>query len=123
MRYAISDEVRAVMGPIVERCKAHLGPPPQLSDRMFFEAVLYVARTGVPWRDLPAEFGARDAVYNRLLPWDHAAGWLLHREAGGYSARLDGSPYDVTDTAGGLICAPGFTVPPGSRIPAPPGER
>ena len=45
-------------------------------------------------------------VFNRMLPWDHAPGWLLHKEAGGYSARLDGSPYDVTDTGGGLICAP-----------------
>ena len=46
------------------------------------------------------------AVFNRLLPWDHAAGWLLHREAGGYSARLDGSPYDPAQTTGGLICTP-----------------
>ena len=45
-------------------------------------------------------------VFNRLLPWDHAPGWLLHREAGGYSARLDGTPYSPTDTKGGLICTP-----------------
>lgn len=45
-------------------------------------------------------------VFNRLLPWDHAPGWLLHREAGGYSARLDGTPYAPTDTKGGLICTP-----------------
>ena len=44
------------------------------------------------------------AVYNKLLPWDHAAGVLLHSEAGGYSARLDGTPYDPADTGGGLIC-------------------
>ena len=45
-------------------------------------------------------------LFNRLLPWDHAPGWLLHREAGGYSARLDGSDYTPTETGGGLICAP-----------------
>ena len=45
-------------------------------------------------------------VYNRVLPWDHAPGWLLHREAGGYSARFDGSAYDVRQSTGGLICAP-----------------
>jgi fructose-1,6-bisphosphatase/inositol monophosphatase family enzyme len=44
--------------------------------------------------------------FNRLMPWDHAPGWLLHREAGGYSARFDGTPYDATRTEGGLICAP-----------------
>lgn len=46
------------------------------------------------------------SVYNRLLPWDHAAGVLLHAEAGGYSARLDGSPYRADETEGGLICTP-----------------
>jgi fructose-1,6-bisphosphatase/inositol monophosphatase family enzyme len=45
-------------------------------------------------------------LYSRLLPWDHAPGWLLHREAGGYSARFDGSPYTPLVTGGGLICAP-----------------
>ncbi len=45
-------------------------------------------------------------LFGRLYPWDHAPGWLLHREAGGYSRRFDGSEYDVTDIGGGLICAP-----------------
>ena len=44
--------------------------------------------------------------YNRLMPWDHAAGWLLHREAGGYSAHFDGTPYSPAHTTGGLLCAP-----------------
>jgi fructose-1,6-bisphosphatase/inositol monophosphatase family enzyme len=46
------------------------------------------------------------AVFARMMPWDHAPGWLLHREAGGYSARLDGTPYTPTDTRGGIILAP-----------------
>ena len=45
-------------------------------------------------------------LYNKLMPWDHAAGWLLHREAGGYSAHFDGTPYKPIDLTGGLICAP-----------------
>jgi len=44
--------------------------------------------------------------FNRLLPWDHAPGWLLHQEAGGYAARLDGSAYTPLRSDGGLICAP-----------------
>jgi fructose-1,6-bisphosphatase/inositol monophosphatase family enzyme len=43
-------------------------------------------------------------MFNRLMPWDHAPGWLLHREAGGYSAQFDGSPYRPDTTGGGLIC-------------------
>ncbi|MCK8783738.1 inositol monophosphatase [Roseomonas sp. NAR14] len=45
-------------------------------------------------------------LFNRTMPWDHAAGWLLHRESGGYAARFDGSPYSVLETTGGLIAAP-----------------
>lgn len=45
-------------------------------------------------------------VYNRLLPWDHAPGWLLHREAGGHAAQFDGRGYSPLVRTGGLICAP-----------------
>ncbi len=45
-------------------------------------------------------------LYSRLMPWDHAAGALIHREAGGYSAHFDGQPYLPTHFSGGLICAP-----------------
>ncbi len=48
-------------------------------------------------------------LFYRLLPWDHAPGWLLHREAGGYSAHFDGSPYTPKTITGGLICAPDRT--------------
>ena len=47
--------------------------------------------------------------YNRLMPWDHAPGWLLHKEAGGFSAHFDGTGYRPTSTTGGLICAPDRT--------------
>jgi len=45
-------------------------------------------------------------MFNRLMPWDHLPGWLLHREAGGYSARFDGSAYAPGHLDGGLLCAP-----------------
>ncbi|UWU67732.1 inositol monophosphatase [Bradyrhizobium sp. NC92] len=45
-------------------------------------------------------------VYNKLAPWDHLAGFLLHQEAGGYGAHLNGDPYRVGDLDGGLMCAP-----------------
>jgi fructose-1,6-bisphosphatase/inositol monophosphatase family enzyme len=49
------------------------------------------------------------AHFNRLYPWDHAAGILIHGEAGGYSARMDGSRYrprGVDET--GVLAAPGY---------------
>ncbi len=41
-----------------------------------------------------------------LMPWDHAAGVLIHAEAGGFSALLDGGAYRPTLTAGHLLLAP-----------------
>src|SRR5687768_9705233 len=70
MRYMITDALWAVLGLRVEQAKRLKGgQPPQLPERMFFEAILYWARTGVPWRDLPGEFGSWDAVYNRFGRW------------------------------------------------------
>lgn len=70
MRYQITDELWAVMGPLVRKAKRHRrGPKPKVPDRQFFEALLYIARTGIPWRDLPSEFGEWDAVYNRFRRW------------------------------------------------------
>jgi transposase len=70
MRYMLTDDLWAALGPLVARSKRHpQGQKPTLPDRAFFEALLYVARTGIPWRDLPAEFGAWDAVYNRFRRW------------------------------------------------------
>ena len=70
MRLIITDALWAGLGPAVERAKKNRGGQrPRLPDRMFFEALLYVARTGVPWRDLPGDFGAWDAVYNRFRRW------------------------------------------------------
>jgi len=66
----LTDERWAVLEPSVACSKRHKGgQPPRLPERLFFEAVLYWARTGVPWRDLPSEFGAWDAVYNRFRRW------------------------------------------------------
>ena len=46
------------------------------------------------------------ALYNRLHPWDHAAGALIHREAGGFGALLDGTPYAPRVRGTGLLLAP-----------------
>jgi transposase len=46
------------------------------NNRMFVEAVLYVARTGCPWRDLPAAFGNWNSVYIRFNRWSEGGVWL-----------------------------------------------
>ena len=43
---------------------------------------------------------------HRMMPWDHLAGVLIHKEAGGYSARFDGAPYLPGQVTGGVLSAP-----------------
>ncbi len=44
-------------------------------NRLFLEAVLWIARTGAPWRDLPQEFGHWHRVYVRYSRWSHKGIW------------------------------------------------
>jgi transposase len=70
MRFMIADDLWSLLEPVVEQSrKFKSGATPQLSQRMFFEGLLYIARTGVPWRDLPGDFGRWEAVYNRFRRW------------------------------------------------------
>ena len=42
------------------------------NNRMFVEAVLWIARTGSPWRDLPPLFGKWNTVFRRFRDWVRA---------------------------------------------------
>lgn len=44
-------------------------------NRLFIDAVLYVARTGIPWEDLPARFGKSNSVWRRFDRWAQKGRW------------------------------------------------
>ena len=48
---------------------------PAYDDRRFVEAVLWWRRTGVPWRDLPSDFGPWKTVFSRFDRWAKAGKW------------------------------------------------
>ena len=44
-------------------------------NRMFFESVLWIVRTGSPWRDLPEVFGAWNSAFRRFSRWSAKGIW------------------------------------------------
>lgn len=46
-----------------------VGRPPIDDNRNTVEAILWIARTGAPWRDLPESFGKWNTVYQRFRRW------------------------------------------------------
>jgi transposase len=51
------------------------------NNRQFVEAVLWIARTGAPWRDLPLEPGHWHRVYVRYNHWSSKGVWKAVFEA------------------------------------------
>ena len=63
-----------------------------------------IGSAGVSYLDLLT--GETDlALFSNLKPWDHAAGVLILREAGGYAALTDGRAYAPTLSEGALLAA------------------
>jgi transposase len=75
VRLMVTDDAWQAIATVLDRVKHQAGRPPQPSDRMFIEAVLDVAQTGSPWRDLPKAFGNWDAVYHRVRRWEKRRVW------------------------------------------------
>jgi transposase len=50
-------------------------------NRMFVEGVLWLVRTGSPWRDLPEAFGEWNSVFRRFSRWSEKGVWFRLFEA------------------------------------------
>jgi transposase len=67
-RLVLSDPAWEGMAPLI------IGRPDQRGstgrdNRMFVEGVLWIVRTGSPWRDLPEAFGDWSNVFRRFSRW------------------------------------------------------
>jgi transposase len=65
-------------------------------NRLFLDAVLWIARTGAPWSDLPARFGKHDTAFQRFNRWAKKGTWARIMEALGDDADLENLLIDST---------------------------
>ncbi len=64
----VSDELWAVLEPLMPQDAGRPGRPWN-DHRTTLEGIIWRFRTGSPWRDLPAEFGAHQSVWQRHRLW------------------------------------------------------
>jgi transposase len=73
-RHAISDENWERIKDLLPGKKGDPGATAR-DNRLFIDAVLWIAKTGAPWRDLPERFGSWNSVWKRFSRWAHKAVW------------------------------------------------
>jgi transposase len=103
-RHALSNEQWARLEPILPKPKR--GPQSTRGDRLFIDAVLYRAKTGMAWRDLPERFGPWKTVYNRFANWARQGHWEtifreLQYEVDETGSIVDGSVVRANQVAAG----------------------
>ncbi len=108
----MSSERLVIADQVWDKVSAHL--PGKVTDcgvtardnRLFLEAVLWRARTGSPWRDLPLIFGNWNSVFKRFRRWAEKGVFerlfeVLSEEPDFEYALIDGTIVSVHQKASG----------------------
>ena len=73
-RYEISDENWERISPLLPGKKSDPGRTAE-DNRRFINAVLWIARSGAAWRDLPERYGRWGTVFQRFNRWSQKGVW------------------------------------------------
>jgi transposase len=71
MRFDLTDAEWALFGPLMPKSRKSA----RVDDRKILNAIFYVLRTGMPWRDLPERYGPYTTAYNRFNRWSRRGIW------------------------------------------------
>ncbi|MFW5735432.1 MAG: IS5 family transposase [Oceanidesulfovibrio sp.] len=114
-RHDLSDDLWQRLEPHVRPRRKDPRGRPNADTRRILNGVIWILRTGAPWRDLPEEFGPWQTVYKRFNAWAKAGVWATVLEefsldADFESIILDGSyvraHQHATGARGGLKSRP-----------------
>src|SRR5712692_8108102 len=74
-RHGLTDEAWELLKPLLPDEEEVRAGRPWLSHRQVIDGILWVLKTGAPWRDLPAELGFWNTVYKRFQRWQLDGTW------------------------------------------------
>ena len=80
IRGLLTDEEWSYFEPFVVSASP-LGGRPARDHRQVLDAIFWIARTGAPWRDLPAELGNWNSVFRQFRRWTASGLWEVMLEA------------------------------------------
>lgn len=95
VRMVLTDEKWDKIKPLLPQERGYWGRPSR-SHREIIEGILWILRTGAPWRDLPSEYGPWSSCYNRFNRWTGQGVWtkiwdVLKNDADNENYSIDGS--------------------------------
>lgn len=70
-RHRLADAQWERVGPLLPPERGRPGRPSR-DNRTMLDAMLWMLAAGLPWRDLPSEFGPWQSVYTRFSRWRDA---------------------------------------------------
>ncbi|MFF1556162.1 transposase [Streptomyces sp. NPDC058279] len=91
------------------------GRPPVWRRRQLIDGIRFRVRTGVPWRDVPVEYGPWGRIYDLFRRWQRNGTW--HR----VFSRLQSSRAAARPPRPGA-CRQGVRLPQEPRLPASPRD-
>lgn len=103
MERVVSERLWAVVRPMLPEKVAHpRGGRPRSDDWACFEAVVYVLRNGVRWRDLPSGFPSPATCWRRHREWTAAGVWekawkLMLDEVSKSPAMASSTPHEQSE--------------------------
>jgi transposase len=68
--WRVDDELWTLLEPILRSTKERKKPGrPRRDDRAIFDGLIWLARTGAQWSQLPRAFGPKSTVHERFSEW------------------------------------------------------
>lgn len=95
----LTDEQWQRLEPLLppQRREGKVGRPYEIDHRTAINGMLWILRTGAPWRDLPERYGPYQSIYDRMVRFKRQGIWeaIFHQvQTEAEAGRLSGDPVD-----------------------------